>query len=252
VAIPRPLRAPLFGAFARAVGADLSESARPPAAFETFDAFFTRRLRDGVRSWPADPSAAGSPVDGVVGRHGAVADGRAVQAKGRDYELAALLGDAAEAARFARGSYLTIYLAPRHYHRVHAPVGGSLATTRHLPGRRMPVHAPAVALLAGLFVGNERVACRLDSDGGTVAVVAVGATNVGRIGVPAVPGWEAAAPTAIVKSHRPPIGLDRGDEMMVFHLGSTVVLLFDAGFRLDPGLRRGVEIRLGDPVARPA
>ncbi|HSM36320.1 MAG TPA: archaetidylserine decarboxylase [Longimicrobiales bacterium] len=230
----------------------MSESARPPAAFETFDAFFTRRLRPGVRSWPTDPSVAGSPVDGVVGRHGAVVEGRALQAKGRDYALAALLGDATEAAHFAHGSYLTIYLAPRHYHRVHAPVGGGLATTRHLPGRRMPVHAAAVALLAELFAGNERVACRLDADQGTVAVVAVGATNVGRIGVPAVPGWEAAAPTAIAKAHRPPIGLDRGDEMMVFHLGSTVVLLFDAAFRLDPGLKRGAEIRLGDPIARPA
>jgi phosphatidylserine decarboxylase len=250
--LPRPLRAPLFRAFAAAVGADLSESPDPPSAFPTFDAFFTRRLRPGVRSWPRDRRVAGCPVDGVVGRHGPIVDGRALQAKGRRYGIAALIGDARRADAFVGGSFLTVYLAPRHYHRVHVPVAGALTATRHLPGRHMPVNARAVALVDRLFETNERAVCDLATDAGAVTLVAVGATNVGRIGVPAVPGWEAGAPAGGELAPRPPIRLARGDELMVFHLGSTVVLLFDGAFRLAPELRRGAEIRLGHPIARPA
>lgn len=249
--IPRPLRSALYRAFATAVGADVGESARPPSAYATFDAFFTRGLRPGARAWPADPATAGSPVDGVVGRFGRVTDGIALQAKGRAYALAELLGSEREAARYGGGAYLTLYLAPRHYHRVHAPAAGALIGTRHIPGRQLPVNAPAVALVDRLFVTNERVACALRTASGALAVVAVGATNVGRISVPAVPGWRPRDAVGTAREHDPPIALARGDELMVFHLGSTVVLLFEA-HRLRRSLARGAEIRLGDPVADPA
>ncbi|MEN8374715.1 MAG: archaetidylserine decarboxylase [Gemmatimonadota bacterium] len=246
--VPKALRWPLYRAFAAAVGADTGETERPLASYGTFDAFFTRRLRAGARRWPDDSSVAGSPVDGVVGRFGKVEDGAALQAKGRPYLVDELLGDADLAARFAGGVYLTIYLAPRHYHRVHAPLAGALRTVRHVAGRLLPVNAPAVALVDRLFVSNERVACAIEGDSTAVAVVAVGALNVGRISVPAAPGWNPRA--GIDRAHRydPTPRLERGDELMIFHLGSTVVLLFD-GYRLAPGLRRGAEIRLGDPIA---
>lgn len=249
--IPRPFRSPLYRAFAAAVGADPGESARAPSDYPTFDAFFTRGLRPGARTWPSDPASAASPVDGVVGRFGRVVDGLALQAKGRAYPLVELLGSEREAARYDGGAYLTLYLAPRHYHRVHAPLAGELVGTRHIPGRLLPVNAPAVALVDRLFVTNERVACALRNRAGAFAVVAVGATNVGRISVPAVPGWRPREAVGATLEHDPPIDLARGDELMVFHLGSTVVLLFEA-YRLRRSLVRGAEIRLGDPIADPS
>ncbi|HUG02624.1 MAG TPA: archaetidylserine decarboxylase [Longimicrobiales bacterium] len=249
--VPPPLRAPLYRAFAAAVGADLRECPAPLSEFPTFDAFFTRRLPAGARRWPSAPATAGSPVDGVVGRFGVVERGAALQAKDRAYAVADLLGSAAAGARFRGGAYLTLYLAPRHYHRVHAPVGGRIAATTHLSGRLLPVNPPSVATVHRLFATNERTVCLLETDVGAAAVVAVGATNVGRIAVPAVPGWDPAQAVDVERVHHPLIPIDRGDELMVFHLGSTVIVLFE-GRRLIGGLRRGAEIRLGDPIAEPA
>lgn len=249
--VPKPLRAPLYRAFAGAVGADLREVPARLSAYPTFDAFFTRSLADGVRRWPRERRTAGSPVDGVIGRYGVLERGTALQAKGRPYEVADLVGSAATAARFRGGSYLTLYLAPRHYHRVHAPVGGRLVSVAHLSGRLLPVNPPSVATVERLFVTNERTVCLIETGAGAVGVVAVGATNVGRISVPAVPGWDPAADVDVERTPSPPILVARGDQLMVFHLGSTVVLLLQ-GMRLLPGLRRGAEIRLGDPIAEPA
>ncbi|MGH7565753.1 MAG: archaetidylserine decarboxylase [Gemmatimonadota bacterium] len=264
VPIPRPARRPVLAAFAKAVGADPDEAELPLEAYETLDAFFVRRLRQGARPWRADRSGAGSPVDGIVGQVGRTARGRLLQAKGLEYTAAELLGDAELAERLADGPFVTLYLAPRHYHRIHAPSRGRLSGARHVPGILLPVNPPAVASVPELFARNERLVCDLDGTAGDIAVVAVGATNVGRIESIFDPAWNGprggvtnrrgakGARGRAIDSRRydPPIEIDAGDELMAFHLGSSVVILLEAGrFELDPRVVPGREIRVGDPLA---
>jgi phosphatidylserine decarboxylase len=139
LSIPSPLRRPVLGAFARAVGADPAEAARALAEYPTLDAFFVRRLRDGARPWRADPSGAGSPVDAVVGQIGRVTAGRVIQSKGLDYSAAELVDDPELGERLEGGTFVTLYLAPRHYHRIHAPCRGRIVAARHVPGALLPV-----------------------------------------------------------------------------------------------------------------
>ena len=260
--IPRPLRRPVLSAFAKAVGADPGEAERPLEEYATLDAFFVRRLRDGARPWRADPSGAGSPVDGIVGQVGDIASGSLVQAKGLDYTAADLLGDPRLAERLDGGLFVTLYLAPRHYHRIHAPCRGRLVAARHVPGALLPVNAPAVASVPRLFARNERVVCELDATPGHAALVAVGATNVGRIesifdpdwngpgGGVTTPGGSGRGRAAGSRRYDPPLPVDAGDELMAFHLGSSVVVLFEAGrVLLDPRVVPGREVRVGDPLA---
>jgi phosphatidylserine decarboxylase len=258
--VPRRMRRTVYGRFARAVGADLSQVESPLEDFETLNDFFVRRLKPGVRDWPADRDAVGSPVDGVIGAVGRIERGTAVQAKGRPYAVAELLGDPEAGRAYEGGWFITLYLSPRHYHRVHAPVGGAIARARHVPGALFPVNAPSVAHIPELFARNERVLCVIDSSVGPAAVVAVGAYNVARISTAFDPSWGGARPWVsnrredVERERRfdPPIRVARGAELMAFHLGSTVVLLFPSGtLELDPGCRPGEEVRLGRLLARP-
>ena len=262
VPLPRPLRRPLLSAFAGAVGIDLDEVELPLEAYPTLDAFFVRRLKPGLRPFPGDGGVAGSPVDGVVGQLGGVRGGRAIQAKGRDYAVSQLLDDEDAARRYEGGSFLTLYLSPRHYHRIHAPHGGAVPAARHIPGALLPVNAPAVARVPDLFPRNERLVCYVDGPLGRIAVVAVGAFNVGRISAAFDAAW-GTGPAGTVSNRRgarpetrhysPPITVSAGAELMAFHLGSTVVCLFEAGAaRLEHGLAPGAEVRLGGPIARAA
>jgi phosphatidylserine decarboxylase len=260
VRVPPGLRRTIYGRFARAVGADLSEVERPLADFETLNDFFVRSLKPGLRDWPADRDAVGSPVDGVVGSVGRIEQRTALQAKGRRYSVAELLGDPEAGPAYEGGLFITLYLSPRHYHRIHTPVGGTIARARHVPGALFPVNAPSVAHIPELFARNERVLCVIDAAVGPAAVVAVGAYNVARISTAFDPGWGGTRRwvsnrrDAVPRERRydPPIRVERGAELMAFHLGSTVVLLFPAGrLELDPGCRPGEEVRLGRLLARP-
>ena len=253
--VPRPLRRPVLGTVARVLGMDLAEAADPIARYRSLDDLFVRRLRDGARSWPAEPGVPGSPVDGVIGQGGRIEEGRLLQAKGRGYAAADLLDDDALAARFEGGTFLTIYLAPRHYHRIHAPVGGAVGRARHVPGRLVPVNAPAVRRVDRLFPRNERLSALIEGDQATglVAVVAVGAFNVGRISADFDPGLVTNRRGARAETHvyHPPVAVGRGDPLMAFHLGSTVVLLFERALALGPDVASGRDIRLGAPLGTP-
>jgi phosphatidylserine decarboxylase len=264
VPIPRAMRRRVLSAFARAVGADPDEAELALEEYATLDAFFVRRLRPRARPWRADPSGAGSPVDGIVGQVGRIARGRLVQAKGIEYTAEELLADDRLVPRLDGGSFATLYLAPRHYHRIHSPTRGGIGAARHVPGNLLPVNPPSVAAVPGLFARNERLVCEIDGTGGDVAVVAVGATNVGRIESLFDPTWNGprggvtnrgrrgAARGRAIDSRRydPPIAVAAGDELMAFHLGSSVVVLLEAGrFDLDSRVVPGREIRVGDPLA---
>lgn len=251
VSVPRAIRPAVYRAFASIAGIDLDEAELPLHEYRTFDDFFTRRLRAGARTWPSDARTIASPVDGTIGQHGVVRDGHALQAKGRPYTIAALLDDEAQARRYDGGPFLTLYLSPRDYHRIHTPVSGAVSKVRHVPGRLLPVNQPAIRNVAELFPRNERVVCYLDGAAGRIAVVAVGAFNVGRIEVAFDAGWRSNRRGGIARdvAYDPPERIGEGDELMIFHLGSTVVLLFEAAHAsLADGLRAGQPIRLGSRI----
>jgi phosphatidylserine decarboxylase len=265
--VPGPLRRPVYGAASRLLGMDLSEARDPVGSFRSLDALFVRHLRAGARTWPSDRGVVGSPVDGVVGAFGRVEAGALLQAKGREYTVGELLDDEEQASRFEGGTYVTLYLAPRHYHRIHSPVDGTLGWARHVPGRLLPVNRPAVSRVARLFPRNERLMAVIEPEAGAsevgapealrgdagvlgpgaVAVVAVGAFNVGRITADFDEGlvtnrWRARAET---HAYDPPLAVERGEGLMAFHLGSTVVLLLERPVALAPELVDGAEVRLG-------
>jgi phosphatidylserine decarboxylase len=252
--IPKPLRAPLYGTFARIVGANLDEAADPASSFPSFDAFFTRTLRDGVRPWNTPSDAFASPSDGRLAAHGRMEKGRMVQAKGIDYELADLINDAELAERLEGGVYATVYLSPADYHRVHVPVSCTISRVTHVGGELWPVNGPAVATVPGLFVVNERVIGELRLADGTPAVmVLVGATCVGRMSVddPRIEISDAHAPGRAVYDLDPAWHASAGDRFGAFHLGSTVVLaVADPGrdWKLADGLTENDRMELGQPL----
>ena len=258
VPVPRLLRRPVLGTAALLIGADMKEARRPIGEFGSLDELFVRRLRDGARDWPEDPAVVASPVDGRLGQLGSIWSGQLMQAKGRRYSAADLLDDDELAARFDGGWFATLYLAPHNYHRIHAPVTGQIRRARHVPGRLLPVNTPAVRAVDRLFARNERLITLIRTGGeagdeagheGLVAVVAVGAFNVGRI--TADFDEELVTNTrgsrAQTRVYHPSIPVERGDDLMAFHLGSTVVLLVDRGEPLS-SLRTGHPVRLGQPL----
>jgi phosphatidylserine decarboxylase len=257
------------GAFARLAGVDRSEMVGGPGDYPSVSAFFVRELRPGLRSWPDSPVLPGSPVDGQVGAFGDFSRGTALQAKGISYSTADLLGSREDGDRFRQGRFLTLYLSPRHYHRIHAPARIWIAGARAVPGRLLPVNRPTVRAVGDLFPRNERLVVLAEGEGYRMALVAVGAFNVGRISTTFDPEWNEPGGRGVTnrgrrraaetRSYRPPLEVEAGDEIMRFHLGSTVVLLvsprdgasavpaeLSGGFA--PGLEEGREIRLGDPL----
>src|SRR5829696_1051624 len=176
--IPRPLRPASYRAYSRIFGARPEEAELPLSEYASVNAFFTRALKPGLR--PVAANAIVSPVDATVGAYGPVVDDTLVQAKGRNYSLAALLGDEALAHRMNGGSYTTLYLAPRDYHRIHVPVDGAITRATYIPGELWPVNVAAVMHVADLFAVNERLVVVIERPGGgLVVVVLVGATMVG-------------------------------------------------------------------------
>jgi phosphatidylserine decarboxylase len=258
---PPPIQGRVNRGFARLVGIDLSEVERPPEEFPSLSEFFVRRLRPGVRRWPEDVDLPASPVDGIVGACGRIEEGDLIQAKGLHYTVEDLLSDPLEAARFRNGTFITIYLSPRHYHRIHSPVSGVITGATKLPGRLFPVNEPAVNSIPRLFPRNERLIAHLIGQKGHLALAAVGAFNVGRISAAFDPGWRGVGGSVTNRpgrggverrSYTPGLPAAQGDELMAFHLGSTVVLLLDEaaarGLPTARVLRPGAPIQLGEPL----
>lgn len=237
--------------FVRRYGVAMSEAAQAdPAAYPSFNAFFTRALKEGVR--PISAAAFVCPVDGAISQFGAVEAGRIFQAKGHDYTATALVGGDAElAGRFSDGSFATIYLSPRDYHRIHMPCAGRLTRMIHVPGDLFSVNPLTARGVPGLFARNERVVCVFESDFGPFVMVLVGATIVGSMATvwhgqvnPPRPGrlreWRYADGE---------VTLAKGDEMGRFLLGSTVVMLFPRDtLAFDPAWAPATAVRMGEPM----
>ena len=239
-------------AFVAAVGIDMSEAGAPMASYPTLEDLFVRHLRNGARRIDPEPTALVSPVDGKVGAFGTVQDGLCLQVKGRSYQLAELLGSATEAAHYEGGVYATLYLAPRDYHRIHAPLSGKVAEATLIPGGLLPVFAEAVDRIDSLFARNERIITYLDTpDAGRLAVVKVGATLVGRIALAYDPTVWSNRPGQARQNLRydPPRLLQKGSELAAFELGSTVVLVAPPGrVTLDGLSETGATVRMGQRI----
>lgn len=238
----------VVGLYARAYAVELHE-ARQNGGYESFDAFFTRRLRDGARPLFDDERAVLSPADGRVEAIGPVQAGGTFSIKGRSYRAPELIGDEDDARRYEGGNFAVVYLSPRDYHRVHAPVAGNVPLVRSLPGDLYPVNSIGERHVPGLFARNRRVAIVVDTQAhGRVTVVMVGAMIVGRITVTGID--ERDVPLG---NHRfdPPRRVERGDEIGIFHLGSTAVVFAEPGIggRWD---RPTGPIRMGEALARPS
>ena len=231
----------------RAYHVDMAEAAQPdPRAYPSFNAFFTRALREGTRCDEGGDDAIVSPADGRISQSGWIEDGRILQAKGRTYTVAELFGDAESAAPYRNGSFATIYLSPRDYHRVHMPLAGELVATVHVPGRLFSVAPWPVADIPRLFARNERLVCRFEGERGPFTVVLVGAMLVS--GITTVWGGTEVPPYASGITRRDWRGrgvrLARFAEMARFEMGSTVIVLVPAG-RFAPGLGADTPVRVG-------
>jgi phosphatidylserine decarboxylase len=231
--------------FERAYRVDLAEAiSADPDSYASFNDFFTRALKPGVRPVEGDARTLVSAADGVLTEHGPIDGDRLFQAKGRSYSMTELLGEAgASTAALRDGSYLTIYLAPHNYHRVHAPLAGSLLRTRYVPGERFSVSRATAAAIGRLFCRNERVICWFETAHGPMAVVLVGALNVSSIGTSALGEIASGAPREWLEPS--PRDVQRGDEIGVFNMGSTVIVLLGARVAWDAAVAHGATVRVG-------
>ncbi len=221
--LPRAVSRLVEGTYCRAFQVDMSEVAEREGPYPSFDGFFTRTLRAGAR--PISEDRLVSPADGLLSATGPIDAGARLFVKGNHYEVGELVGEQREASRYAGGCYAVIYLSPSDYHRVHAPVDGRLMQVRCMPGDCLPVNAIGERYFPRLFVRNHRIALVIETEMmGRVTVVMVGAVIVGRITVTALPN--PVVPPG-VHEVEPAVTIERGDEIGIFHLGSTVVVLLE-------------------------
>ena len=224
------LKNTLIRLFIRHFDVDMSQAVESEAiAYKDFNSFFTRALRDGTRPLATEPGAILCPVDGQVSQLGKIEGEQIFQAKGHDYSLTTLLGGSATLANhFIDGRFCTIYLSPRDYHRIHMPVAGNLREMTYVPGKLFSVNHLTVAMVPGLFARNERVINIFDTALGPVAMVMVGAINVGSMET----SWHGCVTPPYGQEittwryDKQTVQLNAGNEMGRFNMGSTVILLF--------------------------
>ncbi len=222
----------LIGWFAKQYQVNMAEAqVEDLQAFEHFNAFFTRALKEDARPLDPTPGAVLCPADGAVSQLGKIEHGRIFQAKGHSFSLVELLGgDSPRAAPFMGGEFATIYLSPKDYHRVHMPLAGTLREMVYVPGRLFSVNQNTAENVPELFARNERVVCLFDTERGPMAVVLVGAMIVASIETVwaglVTPPKRALKSFSYDEAARAPIVLDKGAELGRFKLGSTAIVLF--------------------------
>jgi len=239
----------LIWIFIRLYPVEISEMDEPtPFAYSSFNEFFTRSLKAGARPITANPSGICCPADGVVQQIGHIADGQLLQAKGISYRLVDLLG-VDTAAEFDGGAFLTIYLAPHNYHRVHAPLSGVLRRVHYIPGKCYAVNKMTAQALPGLFAKNERLACLCNGQPCPYWLVLVGAMNVCSIST----AWSGEIEPGDSPHQRTfaddQTTINKGDYFGHFNLGSTVIIVFPRDtVRWDPRLSAGTSLRVGQEI----
>ncbi|WP_395345234.1 archaetidylserine decarboxylase [Ningiella sp. W23] len=243
----------LIKSFIKAFKIDMQEALHEsPSDYKTFNAFFTRPLKEGIRPIQATSQQLCHPVDGAVSQFGEISGDRIFQAKGHDFSLTTLLGGKPElAAPFKGGKFATVYLAPKDYHRIHMPIEGKLTDTLHVPGELFSVNPLTAQNVPGLFARNERVVTLFDTPVGKMAIVLVGATVVASIET--VWAGTITPPAGKYVQHwqheKDDIKLAMGEEMGRFKLGSTIVLCFEPNKIDFEDMSAGMTTRLGHLLA---
>lgn len=212
-------------AFKKQYGIDMSIAEQQNALkFKSFNEFFTRSLKEGVRAVDSNPNSIVSPADGAISQLGKINEGDIFQAKGQSFSVDKLIGDPQLAAPFQEGEFATVYLSPKDYHRVHMPFAGTLTETLYIPGELFSVNQTTAENIPGLFARNERMVCLFDTELGRMAVVLVGAMIVAGIETVAT---GKVKPTGRLELNHHEMKLEKGDELGRFYLGSTAVILFE-------------------------
>ncbi len=236
---------------------DMSEALeKNPTAYNSFNDFFTRPLKPGLRPLPDDQKAVVCPADGAISQIGSIKYNRVFQAKRHDYSLTELVGGDQDIAReFEEGTFATVYLSPKDYHRVHMPMTGTLRKMIHVPGRLFSVNQTTAENMPRLFARNERAVCIFDTEHGPMAVILVGAMIVASIETV----W-----AGLVSPHKrkvqtfdytpegnQPITLERGEEMGRFKLGSTAIVLFGKDqVEWATNLTEASPVRMGQSISK--
>ncbi|MDP2098954.1 MAG: archaetidylserine decarboxylase [Methylobacter sp.] len=239
----------------RHYGVNMAEALEPDInAYKSFNHFFTRALKPGIRPLSTERNAIVCPADGAVSQAGSITDGDIFQAKGKSFSATDLLGgDAARAEPFNNGVFTTIYLSPKDYHRLHMPLTGTLREMVHIPGRLFSVNGATVNSVPGLFARNERVAAIFDTEIGPMALILVGAIFVSSVetvwhgvvtppSITEVQSWQYRddAPT-----------LNIGEEMGRFNMGSTIIVLFGKDkAEWDAEFKAGKTVKLGELIGK--
>ena len=249
VNVPPGLHGLVLKTFAAKYNIDVAEAEFELGAYPSVNEFFTRKLKVGARPIDPDPTTVVAPADGKVVATGIIGHaasggkngkGGFVEAKNIAFHLDDLLTDAQLAAKFYGGAFAVVYLSPRDYHRVHSPAAGNVVAWHHVPGQLFPVNEATVRREPDLFVRNERFVSVLEGEAvGSFAVVMVAAVGVGHITCAYDPDVRTHkhAPAGRVSSKvfSSPVRLDKGDEVGIFHLGSTAIIVFEPGrVILDP------------------
>jgi len=215
----------VIAAFKTKYGIDMSIAEQTNALkFKSFNDFFTRGLRTGVRAVDADSTAIVSPADGAISQLGKIENGDVFQAKGQKFTVENLIADPQLAEPFKNGEFATVYLSPRDYHRVHMPFAGTLTETLYVPGELFSVNQTTAENIPGLFARNERMVCLFDTELGRMAVVLVGAMIVAGIETVAT---GKVKPSGRIELNQHNLFLEKGVELGRFYLGSTAVILFE-------------------------
>ena len=220
--------------------------------YASFNHFFTRELKQGARPIAAAADAIACPADGAVSQAGLITDGQIFQAKGKSFSAVDLLGGDEERAKpFSNGSFTTIYLSPKDYHRLHMPLKGTLKEMVHIPGRLFSVNAATANSVPGLFARNERVVCIFDTEAGPMALILVGAIFVSSVETV----WHGVVTPPTISSVRnwqyPENAqvLEKGEEMGRFNMGSTIIVLFGQDkAEWESDLTAEKSVRLGEKI----
>ncbi|MEH6616940.1 MAG: archaetidylserine decarboxylase [Porticoccus sp.] len=251
------LKNALIRQFIRTYNVNLEEAASSSLDdYPSFNDFFTRALKEDLRPIDSNKGSIVCPADGTVSQLGPIQEGNIFQAKGKSFSVASLLGDDfpdtnnADSQRFINGDFITIYLSPSDYHRVHMPIAGNLAYSRYIPGKLFSVNDTTAQHINGLFAKNERLVCIFDTPVGRCAVILVGAMMVA--GIESV--WQGHYQPGIVKTDQfepNQVSLKKGEEMGCFKFGSTVIVMFEQGATTwDKRYQAGVTTRMGETVAK--
>jgi phosphatidylserine decarboxylase len=254
VPAPKPMLELAIAAYCRAYNVDLADYEVPSRGFETFDAFFTRGLKPGLRPLDSEPDSFLSPADGRVEDMGRIEASSTLRVKGHTYTVSELLADRWAGSLYAGGQFAVVYLSPRDYHRVHAPVDGRVRTVRHVPGTLFPVNEIGLRHIPHLFARNERVVVeQASAHHGPITTVMVGAIGVGRISLtfdPDVLTNNGRAHGEILYGTQDAPQLRRGEELGTFHLGSTVIVFLGPRSGLGFVTRPGQHVRMGEALLR--